>query len=97
MKNNKSSKLRVFDEFIGILDPLLSKKAVSAAVSLSQVHLMRMVRTGDFPKPLRVGQVRICWRASTVQAWTDGLTSECSKQRNQIIPKNKSKINVATA
>lgn len=92
MKTSTSTKLRIFDEFIGILDPLLSKKAVSAAVSLSQVHLMRMVRSGEFPEPLRIGQVRICWRASTVQEWIDGLTSVCKKQRNPHGRKGKPKL-----
>jgi predicted DNA-binding transcriptional regulator AlpA len=53
----------------------LSKKAVSAATSLSQVHLMRMVRNGRFPEPLKRGVSRICWKTSTVQAWIDSLTS----------------------
>ena len=92
MPARKTAKLKILDEFIGILDPLLSKKAVSAAVSLSQVHLMRMVRSGEFPKPLRLGEVRICWRASTVQAWIDGLTSESNKQRTPYGRKEKSKL-----
>jgi predicted DNA-binding transcriptional regulator AlpA len=92
MPARKSARPRIVDEFIGILDPLLSKKAVSAAVSLSQVHLMRMVRSGEFPEPLRIGQVRICWRASTVQAWIDSLTSVCKKQRNPYGRKGKPKM-----
>jgi predicted DNA-binding transcriptional regulator AlpA len=76
MNKAKLPTKRIVEEVVSCIDPLLSKKAVCSAVTLSHAQLMRMVKDGAFPKPLRIGPVRICWRASTVQAWIDALTSD---------------------
>lgn len=52
--------------------PLMTKKEVAARLNMHPGSVMRMVRAGTFPRPLRTagswrGPVR--WRAEDVEAW----------------------------
>lgn len=51
---------------------LLNVEAVARMVSLSVRAVWRMVSTGQFPKPVRIGR-STRWRRSDVEAWIDGL------------------------
>jgi predicted DNA-binding transcriptional regulator AlpA len=40
--------------------------APKKGVTYSRVHLMRLVRSGQFPQPIRVGANRICWSEAEI-------------------------------
>ncbi|TSE18490.1 Prophage CP4-57 regulatory protein (AlpA) [Tepidimonas alkaliphilus] len=52
---------------------LLSVRDVLALVRLSRSTWYELVRTGQAPRPLRVGARAVRWRASDLQAWLDRL------------------------
>jgi prophage regulatory protein len=45
--------------------------AVCAALSVSKPTLYRMIRRGDFPRPIRLAPQRVGWRREDVQKWID--------------------------
>jgi len=49
-------------------DPLLSAADVQSWLSVSRSTLIRLVDSGKFPKPIRVGQNRR-WRRSMIEDW----------------------------
>jgi prophage regulatory protein len=51
------------------LEPLLSINKVTALTSLSKATVYRLVNTGDFPAPLKIGKARVAWRASAIGLW----------------------------
>lgn len=51
------------------LDPILRLPEVRAAIGLSSATVFRMVKRGDFPKPLRIGRSAIGWPQSAVAEW----------------------------
>ena len=52
---------------------LLDKWEVEDVTSLDITTIYRKMKTGDFPKPLRVGRRRVAWRQSDITAWQAGL------------------------
>ena len=48
---------------------ILRKPAVSDKVGLRQVHIMRLVKDGKFPEPIRLGPASIGWLASEIDEW----------------------------
>lgn len=52
---------------------LLSKRAVSDIIGVHEATIMRLVREGKFPPPLRTGNIgsAVRWRQADVQAWID--------------------------
>ncbi|MBN9557922.1 MAG: helix-turn-helix domain-containing protein [Alphaproteobacteria bacterium] len=55
-------------------EPLLSKQRVAEILGLHPGSLMRLVKQGRFPKPIRIGVTRgpVRWRPSDVDAWING-------------------------
>ena len=47
---------------------LWRKKRVAAALSIDERTVERLVSSGQFPRPLKIGRI-CCWEASTVMAW----------------------------
>lgn len=54
-------------------DRLLRTSDVLAATTLSRAELHRRVRAGRFPKPVRLGERRVAWRASDVAEFIAAL------------------------
>ncbi len=53
---------------------ILRVKSVLAATGLSRTTLWRRVRSGDFPRPLRLGGPSsrcVGWRAGEIAAWVE--------------------------
>jgi prophage regulatory protein len=44
---------------------------VQRRVPLHRVTLWRLVRSGEFPAPVKVGARRVAWRESEVRAWIE--------------------------
>ena len=52
----------------------LSKKEVRDRIKLSYTHTARLVKVGEFPKPLRLGPYptsRTVWWEHEVEAWME--------------------------
>ena len=45
---------------------LLSSRQTAALLNCSTVHLRRLARSGKIPKPLRIGDRKLAWRASEI-------------------------------
>ena len=48
---------------------MLSKRQVTELVLYSPQHIARLEKAGQFPKRVRLGQNRVGWLESDVQAW----------------------------
>ncbi|WP_312904564.1 helix-turn-helix transcriptional regulator [Stutzerimonas nitrititolerans] len=48
---------------------LLRLPGVCALVGLSKSQIYRLVRTGEFPEPTRIGANSVAWSAERVNAW----------------------------
>lgn len=55
---------------------VLRKKQVSKIIGLSCVHIMRKVKAGDFPRPIRLGANSIGWLSTDVKSWIDKKVAE---------------------
>lgn len=51
------------------LDPLMRRTDVIKACALSQSSLYRLLRSGDFPQPVRITDSTVGWRTSEVADW----------------------------
>jgi predicted DNA-binding transcriptional regulator AlpA len=52
---------------------LLSAKEIAARLSITPRTLLRMVRRGRFPQPIRFNRKLVRWRAREVQFYFDSL------------------------
>ena len=52
------------------------KKVTAARVGFHPVHLMRLVREGRFPKPVRLGPNSIAFVTEEVSAWIEQRIAE---------------------
>ena len=50
---------------------LLNKRQVSAKTSLSVRQIDRLIKRGEFPKPLSIGPMRVAWVEAECDAWVD--------------------------
>lgn len=56
-------------------DPVMSISEVTAVVSYSTSQIYRMMKTGQFPRSVRLGPGRVGWRRSAVIEWLNNLSS----------------------
>jgi prophage regulatory protein len=52
-------------------DPYLRTAAVIAQTGLSRTTIHRLVKSGDFPAPKRIGVRAVAWKASDLARWRD--------------------------
>ena len=52
-------------------DRLLKRREVEEITGLSRSTTYRMVKTGQFPQPVRVGPKAVRWRLSDIIAWLE--------------------------
>lgn len=50
---------------------LLNRREVQQACKLSKSTLYRLMRTGAFPEPLKIGPKAIRWRVDEIQEWVE--------------------------
>ena len=50
---------------------VLRKKDVAVKVGLSAVHIMRLVKWGRFPAPLKLGPASIGWLETEIDQWIE--------------------------
>lgn len=53
---------------------LTMKELVDLYVRYSRSHIMRLIDEGKFPKPMRLGNARIAWPISVIEAWQQSRT-----------------------
>jgi len=57
---------------------ILSRREVYQALGISTVTLWRMVRDGEFPKPIKISALRVGWTETTVKKWLAERTAEAA-------------------
>lgn len=50
---------------------ILRVPEVCRLLTCSRTTLWRMVKSGDFPEPLRIGKRGIAWQRKAVEQWMD--------------------------
>jgi prophage regulatory protein len=50
---------------------ILRKPEVCHRIGLSAVHIMRLVRQGRFPQPIRISDNSIGWPEHEIDAWIE--------------------------
>ena len=48
---------------------LLRRQEVETATGLSRAHLYHLMRTGEFPEPLRISRRAVRWLESEIAEW----------------------------
>ena len=56
---------------------LVRLRQLTAMVGLSRSTIYRLVKAGNFPKPIRIGISSLAWRMDEIHKWIDS--------RNQIL------------
>ena len=51
------------------MNRLLRRKEVGQMVSLSRASIYRLMDSGDFPHPIRVGPRAVRWRLRDIEEW----------------------------
>ena len=51
------------------LDRLLTSKQLIAETGISRSTIYRLLRKGEFPKPIRIGPRGVRWLESDIKAW----------------------------
>lgn len=62
---------------------LLTRQEVARVISVGIPTLDRMVKRGEFPRPVKVGPQLVRWSAGTVQAWIQEQTERASSGLDQ--------------
>ena len=52
-------------------DRLMHRAEVEHLVSLKRSAIYRLMRSGEFPLPLKIGPRAVRWRESDIRAWID--------------------------
>ena len=65
----RKRQLRLATQINSDRQKLLSMKDVSRWVNLSSQHVYRLMATGKFPRPLKLGARRVCFLESEIEAW----------------------------
>ena len=53
------------------MDRLLRRRQVEEVTGLTRSSIYRLMQTGQFPRPVRVGPAAVRWRASDITAWLE--------------------------
>ena len=50
---------------------LLSRHEVERRVDLTTTSIYRLMRSGQFPRPIRIGAQAVRWRSDELERWLD--------------------------
>ena len=53
-------------------DRLLRREEVETRCGISRTTIYRLMRCGQFPEPIKVGQRAVRWSASEIEGWLAG-------------------------
>lgn len=51
------------------LPVIINKKQLALIVPYSPQHILRLEKSGKFPRRIKIGDRRVGWRLSDVEAW----------------------------
>ena len=54
-----------------MVERLLTRKQVEEITGLSRSFIYRLMASGDFPRPVRVGIAAVSWRESDIAVWME--------------------------
>jgi prophage regulatory protein len=57
-----------------VMDRLMRKKEVLAAIGMKATWLHAEIKAGRFPKPVKIGARAIAWRRSDIEKWLNART-----------------------
>ena len=57
------------------MDRFLTINDVRQLIPFCQPHIYRLMKRGEFPKPIKIGISRVAWRESDIRAWMDAKAS----------------------
>ena len=60
------------------VEKMIDLAEIVAQLGLSRSTIFRMVKSGRFPAPLRVGARAVRWREADVAAWQQSKSRDCS-------------------
>ena len=52
---------------------LLRRRQVEELTGMSRSSIYRLMQTGEFPRPVRVGPAAVRWRARDIATWLESL------------------------
>ena len=52
-------------------DKLLRRREVEGITSMSRSSIYRLMQSGEFPRPVRVGPSAVRWRERDITAWVE--------------------------
>ena len=50
---------------------LLRRRQVEESTGMSRSSIYRLMKSGEFPRPVRVGRAAVRWRESDITAWVE--------------------------
>ncbi|MGP5366943.1 helix-turn-helix transcriptional regulator [Pseudomonas helleri] len=59
------------------LDRFMRERDVLDVTSLSRTTLWRVMKSGQFPRPVRISPGRVGWRESAIIAWQENPVEWC--------------------
>ncbi len=58
-------------DFIQVMNRLVRMKELSSIVGYKPWSIYRLIRLGNFPRPVKLGQRAVAWRESDISDWID--------------------------
>lgn len=58
------------------LPRIVSKKELRQMVPFTPQHILRLEKQGRFPRRIRLGERRVGWRLTDIEAWLDARAAE---------------------
>jgi prophage regulatory protein len=53
------------------VERFLTAEQLRELIPFSRMHIHRLMRRGDFPRPLKLGEQRVAWKESEIRAWLE--------------------------
>ena len=66
-------RIEVHDEVMTMGDRLLRRRRVEEITGMTRSSIYRLMDSGDFPRPVRVGPTAVRWRESDITGWLESL------------------------
>ena len=58
-------------DFMQVMNRLVRMKELSRIVGYKPWSIYRLIRLGNFPRPVKLGQRAVAWRESDISDWID--------------------------
>ena len=62
---------RTTEEVLTMRDRLLRRREVERITGMSRSSIYRLMQSGGFPRPVRVGPSAVRWKESDITAWVE--------------------------